>query len=184
MLVVGPSGAGKDAVIAHVRNALRGEPHIHFPARIVTRASDVTEAVIAVTEAEFVRAEAAGAFALSWRAHGLAYGVPGSVNDLIRRGETVVANVSRTVVEAARQRYANCRVALVDAPPDLRAARLAARGREDGADLLGRLHRELPAGDPLRVDCVIVNDGAIEIAGEALVAAIRSLGADRLPASE
>lgn len=187
VLVVGPSGAGKDTVLAYARNAVRDNPHIHFPSRVVTRASDPTEAVVAISEEEFARAEAAGAFALSWCAHGLGYGVPGSVNDLIRRSRTVVANVSRTVVETARQRYANCHVVLIDAAPEIRAARLAARGREHGPGLLERLRREPAIGGVLRADLVVVNDGPIEAAGDALVAAICSLhpanGTDRLLAS-
>lgn len=175
VLVVGPSGAGKDTIIAYARERLRDDPHIHFPSRVVTRVSDPTEAVVAIAEAEFARAEAAGAFALSWRAHGLAYGVPGSVDDLIRRSGTVVANVSRTVVETARERYANCHVALIEAAPEIRAARLAVRGREGGAALLERLHREPAIGGALSADLVVVNDGAIEPAGEALLATLRGL---------
>ena len=75
VLVVGPSGAGKDTVIAGARAALEGEPRLLFPRRVVTRLASEWEAHDSLDEAGFRRAEAAGAFAQSWRAHGLCYGI-------------------------------------------------------------------------------------------------------------
>jgi len=37
--VVGPSGAGKDTLIAHARDALAGEPQVEFVRRVITRRS-------------------------------------------------------------------------------------------------------------------------------------------------
>jgi ribose 1,5-bisphosphokinase PhnN len=39
LAVVGPSGAGKDTLIARARTRLAGDPMIVFPLRIVTRAA-------------------------------------------------------------------------------------------------------------------------------------------------
>jgi ribose 1,5-bisphosphokinase len=53
--VVGPSGAGKDTLIAHARSALAGEPQIDFVRRVITRPSDgQTEDHDTLADAEFI----------------------------------------------------------------------------------------------------------------------------------
>ncbi|MFX8601156.1 hypothetical protein ABTL95_19855, partial [Acinetobacter baumannii] len=82
-----------------------------------------------VSAAAFRDAQARGAFAIHWEAHGHAYGLPCSIRDDIRAGRTVVANVSRTVVPTLRQTFANVVVVSITAPADVLAARLAMRKR-------------------------------------------------------
>jgi ribose 1,5-bisphosphokinase len=67
VLVVGPSGAGKDTVLAYARQHLAGYEHVVFPRRVITRPPGPGEDYESVTEAEF----ATRRFALSWAAHGL-----------------------------------------------------------------------------------------------------------------
>ena len=152
-LVVGPSGAGKDTLIDAARSA---RPDLEFPVRVVTRAAGAGGEVIeAVSADEFDRRAEAGAFALSWRAHGLAYGVPAAITDALAGGHGTVVNVSRAVVDAARARFQPCRVLVVTAAPEVLAARLAARGREDAGQIAGRLARAgyaAPQG-PASVSC-------------------------------
>ena len=77
VLVVGPSGAGKDTLINAAREALAGDRRFAFPRRVVTRpAVAALEDHDSVTRAEFALQEANGAYALSWEAHGLHYGLP------------------------------------------------------------------------------------------------------------
>ncbi len=171
ILVAGPSGAGKDSVIGFARAALGADRHVHFPLRVVTRPSDATETVVPMPPEAFAAAEAAGDFALTWRAHGLAYALPATIDARLAAGDTVVANVSRSVVAEARQRYRDVALVLIDAPAEIRAARLGGRGREAGADVAARLGRRVEAG--LIPDLVIVNDGTLAAAGARLVAFIR-----------
>jgi phosphonate metabolism protein PhnN/1,5-bisphosphokinase (PRPP-forming) len=92
ILVVGPSGAGKDTLLTAAREALRQDARFHFAQRVITRPTDAGgEEHQAITEQEF----AARDFALQWQAHGLRYGIPA---DVIDSRDVVVANVSRTVV--------------------------------------------------------------------------------------
>ena len=177
VLVVGPSGAGKDTLIDLTRAALRDDPSVVFPRRVVTRAA-ADEPHDTLDPDAFDKAARAGAFALAWEAHGLRYGIPAGIDDHIRAGRTVVCNVSRAIVAAARERYADVRVVLVTAPPDVLAARLAARARGSDGDLARRLARA-DGFAALAADCVIANVGAPEAAAAALTAAI---AADRLPA--
>jgi ribose 1,5-bisphosphokinase len=175
VLVVGPSGAGKDTLIDLARATLRGDPSVVFPRRVVTRAA-AGEPHDTMDPDAFERAARAGAFALTWDAHDLRYGIPADIDDNIRTGQTVVCNVSRTIVDAARERYAEVRVVLVTAPAEVLAARLAARARGSDGDFARRLARSdsFPA---FAADCVIENAGAPEAGAAALTAAIGSRAA-------
>lgn len=175
--VVGPSGAGKDTLLAYARSKLRqdGEIKISFVRRVITREADgSTEDHDTLSPEAFDRAEADGAFALSWRAHGLRYGLPADVDDRIGAGEVVVANLSRAAIPILRGRYPNVAVVLVTASPATLSARLAARGRESAEAVSARLARAADEGVGVSgAFTPVFNDGAVEDAGEALVAAIR-----------
>lgn len=176
ILVVGPSGAGKDSLMEGARQRLSGEPGFHFARRIITRpASPETEDYHSVTPEEFANIEAAGGFLLAWSAHGLAYGIPAEVNSHRRHGTAVVVNTSRTVVDEARATLAPVGVIVVTAPADLLAFRLALRGRESADDIRRRLDRApapLPAGPRV---CEVINDSTLDVGIDRFVAALRSL---------
>lgn len=161
--VIGPSGAGKDSLIARARHHLEGRPGFLFARRVVTRpASPDAEDHDTLDTASFAKAEATGAFALTWRSHGLAYGIPASVDGTIQDGGVVIANVSRGVVGAIRQRYRNMLPVLITVSRDVLAARLAARGRETADEIIGRIRRNDEYGT-LDADCHVVdNSGALE----------------------
>ena len=167
-LIVGPSGAGKDTLIALARETLG--PGYVFPRRAITRPAGAGgEDHIAEDEASFEARERAGDFALSWRAHGLAYGIPSSIASDLARGTHVVINVSRAVVDAARATFQPVRVILVTAPKDVLRARLRARGREDDASIEERLGR----GQDVTADAVVVNDTTPQAGAAALIAALK-----------
>jgi phosphonate metabolism protein PhnN/1,5-bisphosphokinase (PRPP-forming) len=156
VLVVGPSGAGKDTLIEAARLALADDPRFRFVRRVITRPADAGgEAHEAVSEAEF----AARDFTLQWQAHGLRYGIPAAVIDDVGLEQVVVANVSRTVVAEAAQRLPT-RVIEVTASADVLAARLALRAREDAADAATRLSRRVAIPDGVDVETV-TNDGSL-----------------------
>lgn len=170
VLVVGPSGAGKDTLLDAARRALADDKRVRFVRRTITRPADAGgEDHDAVTEVEFLARD----FALRWQAHGLRYGIPAGIADDLAIGRVVVANVSRMVIAEAARRFP-ARVIEVTAPPAVLAARLAARGRESGADAAARLARSvaIPAGVPLSI---VVNDGTIEQGTERFVAVLREI---------
>lgn len=175
--VMGPSGAGKDTVINLARTALAGCPEVVFVRRVVTRPSDESEDHLSVTPEAFVRAAALGAFALSWHAHGHDYGLPVELDDHIRSGKVVVGNISRDVTVLAYARFQKTRLVHVTAPPEVLAARRAARHRasdagEDGVSRIERVGVEVRLGAQ---DLEIVNGGAREMAGAQLVEFLRAL---------
>jgi len=170
VLVVGPSGAGKDTLIDLARAALRDDASIVFPRRVITRAA-ADEPHDTMDPDAFDKAARAGAFALTWEAHDLRYGIPAGIDADIRAGRKVVCNVSRAIIAEARERYADVRVVLVTAPPDVLAARLAARARGSDGDLARRLARS-DGFAALAAECVITNVGAPDAGAAALIAAI------------
>src|SRR5258708_37970574 len=104
ILVVGPSGAGKDTLIAGARAALNGDARFVFPRRAITRSQLAGgEDNETMTPGAFAAAVAAGAFALPWRAHGLRYGLPLAIEAARGQGRHVVANVPRSGVAHARR---------------------------------------------------------------------------------
>jgi ribose 1,5-bisphosphokinase len=177
VLVVGPSGAGKDTLIDLARATLRDDPSVVFPRRVITRAA-AGEPHDTMDPEAFENAARAGAFALTWHAHDLRYGIPASIDAHVHAGRTVVCNVSRTIVAQARERYAEVLVVLVTAPAEVLAARLAGRARGSDGDLARRLAR----GDALAdfaADCVIANVDAPEAGAAALMAVIAGAAGSR-----
>jgi ribose 1,5-bisphosphokinase len=172
VLVAGPSGAGKDTVIAFARARLADNPRFAFARRLITRKVDGIEQHEACSDATFLAAEAAGDLALSWRAHGIAYGIRRSTVDEVERGRIVVANV----VPAGLALTPRALVVYLTASPSVLARRLEQRGRETAADITARLAREAPLLDVTASVVTINNDGPIEQAGGAFLRAILKLG--------
>ena len=159
VLVVGPSGAGKDTLIARARAMCRDD-QVVFPRRVITRPASAAENNDTLTDEAFDAALAGGAFALSWNAHGLKYGIPRSIESDIGAGRTVVCNVSRTVVAAARARYAHMTAVLITAPPAVLAARLAKRGRASDGAIENRIRRTVD--ERFAPDLVITTVGSVD----------------------
>ena len=177
--VAGPSGSGKDSVIAYASERLGSlEGDVVFARRIITRPSlPGSEDHDTLEKAEFEQARAAGRFALSWRANGLSYGLCVSLDDEMRQGRVIVANVSRAVIMELKQRYAHVMPVLVTAPPEVLAERLARRGRETREAVAARLTRG-KAGELAVPDAVVIdNSGPLEIAGERFLEALRKAAA-------
>jgi ribose 1,5-bisphosphokinase len=171
ILVVGPSGAGKDTLIELAKAGCAGDGRIVFPRRVVTRKASRFEDNVQVSLEAFRQALAQSQFAMHWEAHGHCYALSRAIDDDIRAGRTVVANVSRTVVDAMRRAYADVVVVSVTAPPEVLAERLAGRARESDGQLASRLARAVDgAAAP---DVTIVNVGSAEDHARRLVQIIR-----------
>jgi ribose 1,5-bisphosphokinase len=156
VLVVGPSGAGKDTLIGLARVACADDGDIVFPRRVVTREASAFEDNEQTSHAEFRQMLMRGDFAVHWEAHGHGYALSRAIDDDIRAGRTVVANVSRTVVETLRRAYADVVVVSITAPSEILSQRLAARARSSDGQLADRLGRAVEDASP---DVTIVNVG-------------------------
>jgi ribose 1,5-bisphosphokinase len=170
VLVVGPSGAGKDALLNAARLACADGGGICFVRRGVTREASAAEDHASFSDSEFEKALADGAFSFWWEAHGLKYGVPASIETDLAAGMTIVCNVSRNIVADLRERYPQSCVVLITAPEEVRRARLAARERGSDGDPVTRATRAAPGVDELRPALVIDNTGTVEDGAAALLA--------------
>lgn len=171
--VVGPSGAGKDRVIAGIAQA---KPQIVPVTRVITRAPDPAgEACTAVDPTEFSELQAAGAFCLHWQAHGLRYGIPAQVVSDVRGGAQRIVNLSRAVLSEAQAIFPELLVLHVTARPETLARRLMRRDRESASEIEERLARAAP-DLPRDIKCAdLPNDGPLE---ETIARALHLLARD------
>lgn len=170
ILVVGPSGAGKDTLLGFAKASCAEDANIVFPRRVVTREASSSEDNVALSPDEFRQALARNDFAMHWEAHGHSYGLPRAIDDDIRAGRSVVANVSRTVIETARHSYANVVVIAITAPPEVLAERIQMRARSSDGNSEQRLGRTVDTAVP---DVTILNVGRPEDHARRLVRAIK-----------
>ncbi|GIT90659.1 ribose 1,5-bisphosphate phosphokinase PhnN [Jannaschia pagri] len=158
--VVGPSGVGKDSVMAGVARAL---PDLHLVRRVITRASGLGgEAYDAVPTDTFLARANDGAFAVHWAAHGLHYGIPRSVHDHLTAGTDCLINFSRRALGQGARTFPRFMVLNITASPETLAQRLSARGRETASDIAKRL-AQANTPLPLGLDVVhLSNDGPLD----------------------
>ncbi|MFV1493901.1 phosphonate metabolism protein/1,5-bisphosphokinase (PRPP-forming) PhnN [Phaeobacter sp. JH18-32] len=169
--VVGPSGVGKDSLMDALMARL---PGVQKQRRVITRAPELGgEDYEAVSEARFAALRAEERFALHWQAHGLHYAIPREIDEARGIASGVLVNLSRKVLLEAQDVFGVLIVLSVTATPEALAARLAERGREDGAEVSRRLARAatpLPTGleHVIDIDNSGELDGAIKAAEAAL----------------
>lgn len=176
VLVVGPSGAGKDSVLNGAKACLGPNSSIVFPRRFVTRLGNAAaEDHISLTEAEFNVALAAGTFALWWRAHGNSYGIGRSIEGDLAAGAVVAINCSREIIAQAAQRFQHVTVVEITAPTDVLVARIVARGRETREQALQRVSRLVPDSPAGVARIRIVNDGPLDAAVSRFCSLLREL---------
>jgi ribose 1,5-bisphosphokinase len=177
VVVVGPSAAGKDTLLRGAAAGLASNPWIMFARREITRPRDIRrEDSIEVGAAEFAKRLASGGYALAWPAHDCHYGIPASIDDELARGVTVIANVSRGVLDEARRKYGTVTVISVTVEPDILKHRLRTRGDASEAEIRERLARA--AAYVVQGDDVIElpNNGPPEIAVDKLIAILSKFG--------
>ena len=182
--VMGPSGAGKDSLLAYARRGMsaayaqtwnapaqarQGLRPVLFARRYITRPADAGgERHHAVTPEAFQQLEAGGAFALSWESHGLRYGIGREADATLAAGAVVVVNGSREYLPAAAKKYPGLTPVLISARTEALRERLQRRGREAPEDIDERLagaDMKLPEATAslIRLD----NSGTLEETGQA-----------------
>lgn len=170
--VMGPSGAGKDSLIAYCRDRLAGRP-IAFAHRYITRpAAAGGENHVALSDSEFAARAMAGCFALNWHSHGLMYGVGVEIDCWLERGLSVVVNGSRQWLGQATERYPSLVPVAITVDVDCLRRRLEARGRETADQIAERLEKvnAFSVSHPALV--TVDNSGPLEQAGEQLLALV------------
>ena len=175
--LMGPSGSGKDSLLqaAAAPLAERGGQVVR---RVITRSAEARgEDAEAVTPEAFERLEREGAFAMSWRANGLCYGIPRQIDHWLAQGRVVLVNGSRGYLEEARRRYPGLLAVLLQVAPEVLRQRLVARSRETLAEIEARLARNAAFAEglapPLRV---LDNSASLETSVRGLLALLDDAG--------
>ena len=168
--IVGPSGAGKDSLIDYARNILAGDSGFLFVRRSITRPVDLgAEDHNPLSLGEFERQRAAGAFAVTWDAHGISYGIPSEALDHVEQGGVSIINGSRKALRKIAKVFPKVLVIVIEADLEIRSKRLARRGRESHKEIQERLQRTIEAETAVSVSARIDNNGLLDVAGERLV---------------
>lgn len=180
--VVGPSGSGKDSLLAWVRNRLPEDSRVMIARRTITRPAQTGgEAHLTASETQFDAMRARGEFALHWRANGQRYGIGREIEDWLAAGATVVVNGSREHLAAAQAGFPQLETVYVSAPPPLLHMRLARRGRENPREVSDRVLRNSRLSNVARAAALsLENDGPIEIAGARLAAFLAGENVNKL----
>lgn len=145
--LLGPSGAGKDSLIAAAREALY-EIGCEVAQRVITRSAEsVGEQALEVSAQEFEKAVQRGEFALCWRANGLGYGIPVQIDAWLAAGRHVLVNGSRGHLQQARERYPELIPILLTVTNEVLRRRLIRRGRESGEEIERRMQRNAVFAD-------------------------------------
>ncbi|TVR39650.1 MAG: phosphonate metabolism protein/1,5-bisphosphokinase (PRPP-forming) PhnN [Planctomycetota bacterium] len=146
VLVVGPSGVGKDSIIAGLLEQASTSFPLLLAPRWCTRQQAGGIGHLPCSEAEFDLRLQLGCFALNWSANGHRYGIGCEIDLWLHAGAMVLINGSRSHAQHTLARYPQAGLLHITADPTVIAQRLHQRGREDEKAIEERLKRqpELP----------------------------------------
>jgi ribose 1,5-bisphosphokinase len=162
-LVVGNSGSGKDSIISGITEKYPSNlKQIYAPKRYITRPPSKFEDNISVSTQEFVEMDNEGKFVLKWHIYGLDYGISKGIDDYLKDGHPVIVNVSRTVVQDAREKYENVKVVFIEVPFEISYQRIKDRKRESEVLLKERIERARKNPKFQEADLVVDNSGDLD----------------------
>ncbi len=171
--LIGPSGAGKDSLLAALRH--QQIPELLVAHRYITRPADAGgENHIALSDAEFSQRAAGGLFALAWQANGYRYGLGIELDQWLATGMSVIVNGSRQHLPHAMERYGNQLLpVMLQVSNDVLRRRLETRGRETSDAIEQRLRRAGHFATHLPHCAILNNDGSLLQSVTALIQLIR-----------
>ena len=174
--VMGPSGAGKDSLLAWLMDHLPHRIPVHLARRTITRpVRPGDEQHHSVHAHAFEQLCEAQAFAFDWEANGLRYGVRHDELSPLHGGKWVIVNGSRAYLPQALLKFPQLTAVHVTASIEVLRRRLLARGRETPEMVDARVRRALVFRPP--ADAIVIrNDGELAEAGAQLLNAFEGLG--------
>ena len=175
--VMGPSGAGKDSVLGWLRKHLPKDMPVHWTRRTITRPAAAGGEAHEATDAQgFEQLRSQDAFALSWHANGLNYGIRRTELAGLQQGRWVLVNGSRGHLPHVLQSYPGLQMVHITADPATLVQRLTQRQRETPEQIQERVERASAFVLPHGV-IEISNNGTLDQAGQAFLLALQKLDA-------
>ena len=141
ILLVGPSGSGKDTLLRAARKRFNGSHDLGLVRRYITRPPDGNEDNYYVDNTCFKLLKHSGFFVSDWQAHNNEYGI---AHHALANGTAhgkLLCSISRGAITDFEQHYGDVTVLLVTAPMGLLKKRLTGRDRENDKDIEKRLQR-------------------------------------------
>jgi len=173
VVVIGPSGAGKDSVLDGVRANWSFCKPAHFARRTITRPVKFDdEQHEAVDVASFEQMLQAQTFCMHWHANGISYGIRKTELDPINIGQWVFINGSRAYLPELLKAWPLATVVHISAAHEVLAQRLVQRGRESGDAMVKRLSRNVALNLPAHA-ISIDNSSTLEEAVSSLTRALK-----------
>ncbi len=175
-LLVGNSGSGKDSILAWAKEHWAcPKKELLVAQRYITRPeSPETEKFVSVSAEEFERMDKDGEFLLKWVSYDMHYGVKADILKDLEKGNLVVVNVSRQVIDDTRKRFPGTKVIFVQVPIDTIVHRIQDRGREDEKQVKARVQRAKENETLPGADFVVENNGTIVEGGRKLLTYLNS----------
>ncbi len=162
-LIIGNSGAGKDTIIDEVHRKFPSHyTKLQVPKRVITRQSSDTEKSESVDTETFYKLRESGEFILEWESYEQFYRIRREVQAWLDAGHPVLLNVSRNVVQTAREKFPDMRVFFIRVPLNVTADRIIERGRESYKEVLNRVVRAQEHQDYEEADFIVDNVGNLE----------------------
>lgn len=160
ILLVGPSGSGKDTLLRAVRRQFNGSCLVEFVRRYITRPPDSNEDNYYVDRSCFKILKHNGFFVSDWQAHGNEYGIPRNAISGSNEYQRLLCSVSRDAIGDFENFHNDVTVLQVTASKDVLRRRLQGRGRENPEDIEKRLSR---AEHPVHAKDLIVFDNSTSL---------------------
>ncbi|WP_072680664.1 AAA family ATPase [Arcobacter sp. LA11] len=135
VLIVGPSGVGKDTLLKEVRKSLDGS--FNFINRYITRKPCKSEDNFYLDEYAFEILKHNSFFISTWNAHGNYYGI---AKKSIKNGINIIS-ISRSKVKDFENSYDNVYTINISVSKENLRRRLENRGRESKEEIEKRLNR-------------------------------------------
>ncbi|MBZ4643114.1 MAG: guanylate kinase/L-type calcium channel region [Deferribacteraceae bacterium] len=166
ILIVGPSGSGKDSLIKYVSDKI----DINVVKRYITRKPDNNEFNYFVDMHGFEVLTRSGFFVSTWEAYGNFYGIP---IHFLKNGKNIIS-VSRTAIQDFEKRFNDVITVLVTADKETVLKRLNLRKREDQNQIEQRLMRHT-INYQAKNTVVFKNEDSFDVAKEKFLKLIEGL---------
>ena len=174
IFVCGPSGAGKDSVMAWAAEHLKEQPDIVFSRRLITRPLQPGSDHDPVTPQQFADLHTTQGLAWHWDAHGFHYGVRSHYGTDVAAGRVVVVNGSREHSHTLDHDSNRVRVVHIEADSAQIEKRLVLRGRDAPHEIERRKERNARLENH-GAALTIMNQSTLADAGAQLVVFLQSL---------